>query len=208
MMTADFSELRVKMVDGQIRTTDVTNLALLTAMLEVPREALRAGQSQAGRLYRRGHPDLGDRATAYLMEPSPFAKLVQLAEIGENDKVLVSAAAPAIRRRCCRVWQARSWRSKATRRSPRRRRPHSPGSGYDNVAVVRGPLQDGHKKDGPYDVIFVAGSVEEVPEALSAQLAEGGRLVVVEGRGNAGVARLYLKSNGVADWPPRLQCGS
>ena len=38
-MTADFSELRVKMVDGQLRTTDVTNLPLLTAMLAIPREA-------------------------------------------------------------------------------------------------------------------------------------------------------------------------
>ncbi len=28
------------------------------------------------------------------------------------------------------------------------------------------------------------------------QLREGGRLVAVEGRGNAGVARLYLKSGG------------
>ena len=38
-MNADFSELRVKMVDGQLRTTDVTNLRLLSAMLEAPREA-------------------------------------------------------------------------------------------------------------------------------------------------------------------------
>ena len=38
-MTADFSELRVKMVDGQVRTTDVTSLPLLEAMLGVPREA-------------------------------------------------------------------------------------------------------------------------------------------------------------------------
>jgi protein-L-isoaspartate(D-aspartate) O-methyltransferase len=36
-MIADFSELRVKMVDGQLRTTDVTNLPLLDAMLAVPR---------------------------------------------------------------------------------------------------------------------------------------------------------------------------
>ena len=45
-------------------------------------------------------------------------------------------------------------------------------------------------------MIFVGGSVEEVPEALLAQLKEGGRLVAVEGSGNAGVARLYVKSNG------------
>ncbi|TIT10743.1 MAG: protein-L-isoaspartate O-methyltransferase, partial [Mesorhizobium sp.] len=38
-MSADFAERRVKMVDGQIRTTDVTSAPLLEAMLVVPREA-------------------------------------------------------------------------------------------------------------------------------------------------------------------------
>ena len=46
-------------------------------------------------------------------------------------------------------------------------------------------------------MIFVGGSVDDVPEALADAAAEGGRLVVVEGSGNAGVARLYVKSNGV-----------
>jgi protein-L-isoaspartate(D-aspartate) O-methyltransferase len=69
--------------------------------------------------------------------------------------------------------------------------------GYHNASVVRGALPSGHAAQGPYDVIFVGGSVEELPAGLVAQLKEGGRLVVVEGRGNAGVARLYVKSNGV-----------
>ena len=70
------------------------------------------------------------------------------------------------------------------------------GIGCDNVSLVRGALSAGHPARAPYDVIFVGGSVEEVPEALFGQLREGGRLVVVEGTGNAGVARLYVKSNG------------
>ena len=46
-MSADFSERRVKMVDGQIRTTDVTSAPLLEAFLTVPRAAfLPASQSE------------------------------------------------------------------------------------------------------------------------------------------------------------------
>jgi protein-L-isoaspartate(D-aspartate) O-methyltransferase len=41
------------------------------------------------------------------------------------------------------------------------------------------------------------GSIDELPEQLQVQLAEGGRLVAVEGRGNAGVARIFLNTNGV-----------
>ncbi len=65
---------------------------------------------------------------------------------------------------------------------PSRRQSTLASLGYDNVSVVRGDLKAGHKAGAPYDVIFVGGSVEELPEALLAQLAEGGRLVVVGAR--------------------------
>ena len=197
MMTADFSELRVKMVDGQIRTTDVTNLPLLTAMLEVPREAF-VPDNRKPVAYIDEDILISETGDRYLMKPSPFAKMVQLAEVGENDKVLVVGsgtgyAAAVLSRLAKSVVALESDAALAEASSATFGR-----LGYGNVSVVSGPLPDGHKKDGPYDVIFVAGSVEELPEALTAQLAEGGRLVVAEGRGNAGVARLYLKSNGVA----------
>ena len=70
-------------------------------------------------------------------------------------------------------------------------------TGCANVDVVTGPLSQGHSAAAPYDVILINGSVEEVPQALFDQLAEEGRLVAVEGNGNAGVARLFLKTTGV-----------
>ena len=68
--------------------------------------------------------------------------------------------------------------------------------GYDNVAVVTGDLEGGYAPEAPYDAVFVHGAVEFVPEALFAQLRDGGRLVVVEGYGNASQARLYIKEGG------------
>ncbi|TIU20420.1 MAG: protein-L-isoaspartate O-methyltransferase, partial [Mesorhizobium sp.] len=80
-MSADFAERRVKMVDGQIRTTDVTSAPLLEAMLVVPREAFVApGQRDLAYIdedIRIANAADGPR---YLMEPSPLAKLMQLAE--------------------------------------------------------------------------------------------------------------------------------
>jgi len=197
MMTADFSELRVKMVDGQIRTTDVTNLPLLTAMLEVPREAF-VPDNRKPVAYIDEDILISETGDRYLMKPSPFAKMVQLADVGENDKVLVVGSgtgygAAVLSRLAKAVVALESDAALADASSATFAR-----LGYDNVSVVRGPLPDGHKKAGPYDVIFVAGSVEELPETLTAQLSEGGRLTVAEGLGNAGIARLYLKSNGVA----------
>ena len=39
-------------------------------------------------------------------------------------------------------------------------------------------------------------AAESVPDKLLEQLKDGGRLVAVEGHGNAGVARLFLKTTG------------
>ena len=44
------------------------------------------------------------------------------------------------------------------------------------VNIVEGPLEAGHKKGAPYDQILIDGAVELIPDAIVAQLADGGRL--------------------------------
>ena len=199
-MSADFSERRVKMVDGQVRTTDVTSAPLIDAMLSVPREAF-VGAGQRDLAYIDEDIRISDGANGggarYLMEPSPLAKLLQLAEIDAGDMVLDvgcgTGYSAALLSRIARSVVALESdvaladAAKATLSS----------LGCNNVAVVNGPLPQGHAGGAPYNVIFVGGSVEEVPEALLNQLAEDGRLVAVEGRGNSGVARLFFKAGGV-----------
>lgn len=198
-MNADFSERRVKMVDGQIRTTDVTDAAILAAMLSVPREAfVDASQRELAYI----DEDLRYAGTAdsdqprYLMEPSPFAKLAQLAEINAGDFVLdigcgTGYSSAVLSRLASSVVALEADATLAASATA-----NLSSLGYDNVVVVTGPLAAGYASAAPYDVIFVGGSVELVPEALLSQLKEGGRLVAVEGHGNAGVARVFLKSGG------------
>ena len=66
----------------------------------------------------------------------------------------------------------------------------------DNIAVVEGPLEAGYPEQGPYDVVFLGGLVERLPDALLAQLADGGRLLVVERLGGVGRAVRYGKFGG------------
>jgi protein-L-isoaspartate(D-aspartate) O-methyltransferase len=44
------------------------------------------------------------------------------------------------------------------------------------IPVVEGPLEEGWKKGAPFDLILIDGAVEHIPDAIVAQLAEGGRL--------------------------------
>jgi protein-L-isoaspartate(D-aspartate) O-methyltransferase len=68
----------------------------------------------------------------------------------------------------------------------------------DNAIVVDGALAEGYASQAPYDAILVNGAVGAIPTALTAQLAEGGRLcaVVAEG-GGPGTAILATRRGGI-----------
>lgn len=197
-MTVDFQELRVKMVDGQVRTTDVTDAAILEAMLTVPREAFVPGARHAFAYIDEDIELEGEGgARRFLMEPSPFARLVQLAGVRPGDRVLdvgctTGYSSAVLARLAASVVALESDSALAAQA-----RAALAGQGCDTVSVVEGPLASGHAAQAPYDLILIEGAVDEVPPALLDQLAERGRLVAVVGEGNAGRAMLHVKENGV-----------
>ena len=88
-----FATARQKMVDGQVRTTDVTDRRILDAMLMVPREAFVPASRQA-LAYLDLDLDVSEGAAKrYLIKPALTGKLLQAAEIGEGDNVLVVGCA-------------------------------------------------------------------------------------------------------------------
>lgn len=192
-MEIDYSQARVKMVDGQVRTTDVTDIPLLDAMLSIPREQF---VPHSRRAFAYLDEDMQVGADRYLMEPSPLAKLLQLAEIRPTDIVLDVGCATGY---SAAVLSKIAGSVIALESDPalyESATSNLSALGCDNVAVVQGDLNAGYAAEAPYEVIFIGGSVDFVPPALLEQLKEGGRLVVVEGRGNAGIAKVYLRSGG------------
>ena len=55
----------------------------------------------------------------------------------------------------------------------------------DNAVVIEGDHAVGLPKQGPFNVIFIGGLVDEVPHTLLDQLDENGRLVCVSTYENA-----------------------
>ncbi len=84
--------------------------------------------------------------------------------------------------------------------------------GIGNAEIVEGDLGLGHRDVGPYDVIMLNGSVPEPPEALIAQLKEGGRLAAVlstgAGIGSQGKAYLFVKVGGEVSGLPNFDAGA
>lgn len=192
----DYEALRAKMVDGQVRTTDVTNLAIVSAMLSVPREEFVPSPRRPLAYIDEDlmvAPAAGGRPARWLMEPSPFAKLLQLARIAPDSVVLdvgcatgySAAVLSRIAQSVIALEEDEALAGEATSRLAR--------LGYDNAVVVTGPLAAGYPEEAPYDVILLEGAVETIPEALFGQLKDGGRLVAAEGSGNAAVAKVWVR---------------
>lgn len=195
-MTVDFLEQRVKMVDGQVRTTDVTDTAILDAMLDLPREQFVPADRRL-LAYMDEDIALAGDAGRFLMRPSPFAKLVQLADIRAGDLVLdvgcgTGYSSAVLSRIAGFVVALESDAALAAEA-----RDRLAAVGCDNVSVVEGALPSGHAAQAPYDVIVIEGAVDDAPHGLIAQLKEGGRLVAVTGEGNSGRATLWIREGGL-----------
>jgi protein-L-isoaspartate(D-aspartate) O-methyltransferase len=72
--------------------------------------------------------------------------------------------------------------------------------GYDNVTVVVGDGLAGHPALAPYERIIVTAAAESIPQALVAQLAEGGVMVLPLGPhgGAQRIVKLTKSAEGTA----------
>src|ERR1700682_5416348 len=85
---------RQKMVDSQVRPSDVTDLRIIDAMLAVPREVF-VPERQRALAYLDLDLDVseGGSARRFLIKPVVIAKMLQAADIKDTDSVLVAGCA-------------------------------------------------------------------------------------------------------------------
>jgi len=198
----DFATARQKMVDGQVRPNDVTDIRIIEAMLEVPREAF-VPESRRALAYLDLDLDVseGGAAKRFLIKPAVLARMLQAAEIGETDNVLVVGCAtgyPAavVAKLAGRVRATESDAALAAKAGEVLAR-----LGLDNVTVGTSAAADGDQAGAPYDVIVLAGATETIPDRLYGQLKEGGRLVGIFAMGRP--ARAVLVTHSHADFGER-----
>ncbi|MEI9805111.1 MAG: protein-L-isoaspartate O-methyltransferase [Pseudolabrys sp.] len=185
----DYSAARRHMVDGQVRPADVTDLRVISAMLEIPRERF-VPPASAALAYL--DIDLPVGAGRCLLKPMVLAKLINAADIAATDRVLIVGCATGytaailarIAGHVIALEQDSSLAIAAT----------AALASQPNVAVVTGPLVAGSPQNGPYDVILLEGATEVEPQALCTQLKEGGRLVCVLGTPPGAKAMLYSRA--------------
>jgi protein-L-isoaspartate(D-aspartate) O-methyltransferase len=192
----DYATARRHMVDGQVRTADVTDLRILAAMQEVPRERFVPPQS-APLAYLDLDIDLdvgvgSGKANRRLLKPMMLAKLIQAAAIDPSDRVLDVGCATGY---TAAVLGRVGGQIIALEERPElAQAARAELASLPNVSVVAGPLVAGWAQSAPYDVIILEGAAELLPEAILRQLGDGGRLLCISASGPGGKAMLYRRS--------------
>ena len=186
-----YESARYNMVEAQIRTANVTDQRILAAISAVARERF-VPRAAAALAYADVPVQLAPGR--YLLDPRSFAKLVQLAQVTAEDRVLdvgcATGYSSAVLARLAGDVVALEQDADFVRVASQLL-----ADSLGKVEVVQGALIEGVKDRAPFDVILVNGAIEQVPDSLLAQLAEGGRLVTVLKDGQTR-AWLFLKENG------------
>lgn len=183
----DAAQQRMNMVESQVMTSDVTDRRILQAMREVPREHFVPSTLQALAYMDEAVPLTAAAPGAsrrWLMAPRVLAKLLQLAVIGPEDRVLdvgtgTGYSAALLSRMAGSVVGVESDSALAAAA-----RANLEALTCQNASVVEGELAAGCPDEGPYDAIVLEGAIVTVPEALLDQLKDGGRMVAVVRQGD------------------------
>lgn len=194
---SEFATRRVMMVDTQVRPSDVTKFPIIDAMLTVPRETF-VPEDKREAAYMGENLPLGPGRV--VLEARTLAKLLDALDIQPGELVLdvgcglgYSAAVIArLGETVVAVEEDETLAAEAQRLLSE--------EGVDNAVVVTGTLTEGSAKNAPYDVITVEGGVETMPEAILAQLKDGGRIGAIFMEGAVGTARIGYKTEGRVTW--------
>lgn len=197
-----FESMRDAMIVSQLRTTGVSEPSLVAALGSVPRELFVEDDRQA--------VAYSDRAVAvgegrFLLPPEALGKLLEKAAPAAGEKALIiggstgysAAVLVAMGVDVTLVESSEALAAKAKSLLG------------DDVRTIVASLEEGTSEGGPFTLILIDGAVEEIPAALIALLAEGGRLTTVRidetGVGRATLGRKVGSSFALldfADVPP------
>jgi protein-L-isoaspartate(D-aspartate) O-methyltransferase len=171
----DFAALRDAMVDRQLAGRGISNIPLLAAMRDVPREQF---VSDAVRDFAYEDGPLPIEAGQTISQPYIVALMIEAARVAPGDRVLEIGAgsgyAAAVLSRIAGEVIAIERHAELAELAAAR----MAAMGYRNVRIVAGDGSAGWPDGATYDAILVAASGRHVPDPLKRQLKVGGSLVM------------------------------
>ncbi|MBL0941113.1 MAG: protein-L-isoaspartate O-methyltransferase [Alphaproteobacteria bacterium] len=189
----DFQTMRQAMVDGQLRSNQVTDQLLLEAFHEIPRELFVPDQKVA-----YVDDELYFSSGRFMLRPMVLARLIQALALKPKDNVLVIG--------CTTGYSLMLLKNLAVSVTGLESDAKLVDQALDLLTplpkflknIVKADLWGGTAQKKPYQAILIEGGVQRLPEELFTQLAEGGRMAYIEWiQEKLGKATTLLKQDGL-----------
>jgi protein-L-isoaspartate(D-aspartate) O-methyltransferase len=174
----DPARARERMVRDQIEARGVTDARTLAALRKVERH--RFVPPEAAAFAYADHPlDIGDGQT--ISQPYIVAVMSEAIGLHGGEKVLEVGTGSGYQAAVLAEMGARVYTMEIVPTLARRARATLARLGYRSVEVKEGNGWAGWPEQAPFDAIVVTAAPPTIPEALKAQLRDGGRLVIPVG---------------------------
>jgi len=177
-MTENHQMFRERMVAAQIEARGINDPAVLAAMRSVPRH-LFVPEPERDHAYDDGPVAIGFGQT--ISQPFIVALMVQLAGLDPRSRVLEIGTGCGYQTAVLAACAGEVASIEIEPELSLRAAALLAELGVTNIRIRTGDGSAGWPERAPFDAIVVSAAPSEVPPALAAQLAPGGRLVIPVG---------------------------
>ncbi|OGP68328.1 MAG: protein-L-isoaspartate O-methyltransferase [Deltaproteobacteria bacterium RBG_16_44_11] len=172
---------RMRMVETQLKTRDITDARVLKAMETIPRH-LFVDEGLIEQAYNDNPLPIDANQT--ISQPYIVALMTQALELKPTERVLEIGTGSGYQTAILASLAFRVFSVERVAALAAKARKILDQLNYYNVAIRVGDGSYGWKEEAPFDAIITTAAVPEIPAYLVEQLAVGGRLIVPVGKRN------------------------
>lgn len=166
------------MVESQLRARGVKDERVLDAMARVPRHEF-APEAYRHQAYEDHPLPIGEGQT--ISQPYIVALMLEALALSPTDRVLEVGTGSGYVTALLAELAARVFSIERHALLADSARDLLARLGYTNANVIVGDGSEGFAEAAPYDAIIVSAATGEIPYALLAEMAEGGRMIIPVG---------------------------
>ncbi len=187
----NFTTMRERMVETQIKGRGVKDQRVLSAMLRVERHRFVPQQYQS-QAYADQPLPIGEGQT--ISQPYIVALMTELLELKGHEKVLEIGTGSGYQAAVLAELSGEVYSIEIIEPLATSAKILLLELGYRNVQVQAGDGYLGWPEQAPFDAIIVTCAPDHIPEPLIEQLKEGGRLVVPVGAHSQELKKIVKRS--------------
>jgi len=178
LVVPDFKKERLAMVEGQLRKRGISDQRVLEAMARIPRHAFVSAEYQAAAYEDRPLP-IGEGQT--ISQPYMVAVMTQSLDLKGEERVLEVGTGSGYQTAILAELAKTIFTIERLQALIQRAQKILQELGYENIFFLTGDGTKGWPEKAPFDGIMVTAGAPEIPQTLTSQLADGGRLVIPVG---------------------------